>query len=346
MLPQVPGRLRAAVVYHPAKVARVPLREVVAGAEDEHGWAPSTWHRTSSDDSGRQAAADALAESPNVVIIAGGDGTVRVVAETLQSTGVPVALVPLGTGNLLARNLRLPLADLDRLVEIAFAGETHHIDVAVADFEDGHGRTDRQMFVVMAGIGLDAAMAETTNALAKRHLGWLAYVIPIARSIMGNKQFELHYRIDGGRTRSTRAHTVIVGNCGTLTGNMLLLPEAVLDDGLVDVVMFRPTSGGGWVRVGAHLTVQGFFRGPGRRRKQMRDLIPALRALRYAQGRQMDVRFEVPHRIELDGDIVGSVTTARITVRPAALAIRRPPAMPPRESFSATKEHAIAVTPQ
>ena len=64
------------------------------------------------------------------------------------------------------------------------------------------------------------------SAIAKKHLGWLAYVTPIARSVIVNRLFHLDYRVDQNRVRSSRAHTVIVGNCGTLTGNMLLIPSA------------------------------------------------------------------------------------------------------------------------
>jgi hypothetical protein len=106
--------------------------------------------------------------------------------------------------------------------------------------EDEAGKRTRQVFLVMAGIGLDVQMAQETSALAKRHLGWLAYVSPIAQSIIRNRLFSVQYRVDGGRSRSARAHTIIVGNCGTLTGSMLLLPAAKVDDGVLDVVMLRP----------------------------------------------------------------------------------------------------------
>jgi len=216
----------AAIVYNPVRVPLERLKRAVEAQELQHGWRPSRWHETSSDDHGIQAATDALAHGPAVVLAAGGDGTVRAVGEALQGSGVPMALLPLGTGNLLARNLKLPLGDVDASVAAAFGGATRAIDVAIAELEDEAGGHRRHAFLVMAGIGLDAAMAEQTNALAKRHLGWVAYVPPIARSITANRLLQLRYRIDGGPARSDRAHTLIVGNCGTLTGSMLLLPAA------------------------------------------------------------------------------------------------------------------------
>src|SRR5690606_25962700 len=122
-----------------------------------------------------------LAAAPAVVMVAGGDGTVRAVAEVMQGTGIPVALVPLGTGNLLARDVGAPLNDIAACVSVAFAGEDRSVDVGVAELEDESGARRSHTFMVMAGIGLDAEMAESTSAIAKKHLGWFAYVTPIAR---------------------------------------------------------------------------------------------------------------------------------------------------------------------
>ncbi|WP_308799398.1 diacylglycerol/lipid kinase family protein [Agromyces silvae] len=310
----------AAIVYNPVKTRLDRVRRAVTEQEQLHGWGESRWYETGSEDFGAHAAEEALAKSPTVVIVAGGDGTVRAVAETLVESGTPLALVPAGTGNLLARNLRLSLTDIDGAVAAAFAGVTRPVDIAVADLEDEHSARRTHVFLVMAGIGLDAEMAANTSATAKKRLGWLAYVNPIARSVIANRLFHLDYRIDGGHTRSTRAHTVIVGNCGTLTGNMLLIPTAKVDDGLLDVVMLRPKGGFGWARIGTRLTIQGVAH----RSRFGRDLLrlaPDLQALAYAQGRQFDARFETPHGIELDGDSFGHVVRARITVRPGALQV-------------------------
>jgi diacylglycerol kinase (ATP) len=192
--------------------------------------------------------------------------------------------------------------------------------LGIAELEDEAGKRTRQVFLVMAGIGLDVQMAQETSALAKRHLGWLAYVSPIAQSIIRNRLFSVQYRVDGGRSRSARAHTIIVGNCGTLTGSMLLLPAAKVDDGVLDVVMLRPKGRFGWARIGTRLAVQGVAH-RSRCGRAMLELAPDLQALAYAQGRASEIRFEVPHAVQPDGDSFGSVSAARITVRPAALRV-------------------------
>lgn len=260
-------------------------------------------------------------------MVAGGDGTVRAVAEVVHSTEIAVALIPLGTGNLLARDLGVPLNDIATCVSAAFLGSDRAVDVGVVDLEEEGGDRSTRIFMVMAGIGLDAEMAERTNTIAKKHLGWFAYIAPIARSVLANKLFHLDYRVDGGAVRSTRAHTVIVGNCGTLTGNMLLIPAAVIDDGMLDVVMMRPRGRFGWAGIGTRLTLQGIAR----RSRATQSLLrksPARHSLSYVQGRRFDVRFDAPHLIELDGDSFGHVVSARISVRPGALNVRARPLEP------------------
>ncbi len=310
----------AAVVYNPVKISLDHLRAAVEAERQRRSWAPTRWYPTDRSDSGLRAAREAVEAGPEVVIVAGGDGTLRAVAEALQRTEVPLAILPCGTGNLLARNLGVPLKDIPSAVRAAFTGATQSIDIAVATLRRTGGEWEHHVFLVMAGIGLDSEMAEHTNAIAKKRIGWLAYVQPITRSVLANRHFSLRYRIDGGPARSTRAHTVIVGNCGTLAGNMLLLPEAVVDDGLLDVVMLRPESLFGWARIGTRLTAQGVAR-VSRLATRLLERAPKMRALVYARGRRFDVRFDTPHTVQLDGDGFGEIIGARIGVRPDGLRI-------------------------
>lgn len=319
--PASPARKHAALVYNPAKLSRERILRALAEQERRNEWGRTRWYETRSEDSGREAAQRALDDDPGVVIVAGGDGTIRVVAEVVHGTGIPIAVLPTGTGNLLARDLGTPLNDPEACIAAAFSGETRAVDVGVAELEDEEGARHTHVFVVMAGIGLDAEMAEHTSALAKKRLGWFAYVTPIARSIIANRLFHLDYRVDGGRIRSTRAHTVIVGNCGTLTGKMLLIPTAVIDDGLLDVVIMRPKGRFGWAQIGTRLTLQGIARRSRFSRRLLRQA-PELHALAYVQGRRFEARFDTPHAIELDGDSFGHVVRVRISVREGAIRIR------------------------
>jgi len=311
----------AAVVYNPVNVPVASLRAAVATAEREHGWAASRWFETSSDDGGGAATRAAIATSPAVVLAAGGDGTVRAVAEQLHPTGIPLALLPSGTGNLLARNLHLALDDLPRAVDTAFTGTPLRVDIALAEYRAVDGTLHRHTFVVMAGIGLDAHMAANTNSALKKRIGWAAYADPIARSVLTGERIRLRYRVDGGPAHTLSAHTVIVGNCGTLTANILLLPDAIVDDGLLDVVVFRPRGPMGWAVIGSRLATNGLF-ARSRAGQWLMGRAPELEALKYLQASRFEARFDTPQHLELDGDPVGRATAVRLTVLHNGLTLR------------------------
>lgn len=313
----------AAIVCNPVNIDLGALRAAIDGAAERHGYGPSLWFQTTVEDPGQGAAALALAANPDILVVIGGDGTIRAAAEAVHGRALPVAVIPSGTGNLLARNLGLPVNDLAQSVETAFTGVDKAIDVGQAEFTREHGTVDRHTFLVMAGIGLDASMAANTSHRLKRRFGWLAYSDPIAKSVVANKRITMHYRLDGGDTQTIHAHTVIVGNCGTLTANILLLPAAKVDDGLLDVVVLNPKGFGGWAWIGARLV---FGRILHRTKGGLLalQLAPAFRALRYAQARVLKAGFDTPQGVQLDGDDFGAVLGVSITVQPGALAVRLP----------------------
>lgn len=313
----------AAVVCNPVNVDTDELRAAIDAEAKRNGWGASFWFETTIEDSGHDAAAEALASHPNLLIVVGGDGTIRSAAEAVHGSEVPIAVIPTGTGNLLARNLKLPLNDVGQSVRIAFTGADAQIDTARADFSRDDGTTDSHMFLVMAGIGLDASMAANTSARMKKRFGWLAYSDPIAKSVFRNHQIRMYYRLDDDRMRRIRAHTVIVGNCGTLTANILLLPEAKIDDGLLDVVVLSPKDFGGWVHIGIRLAFHRFLHRT-KGGKLALQVAPTLRALQYAQAKTLHADFGKPQKIQLDGDNFGRVISVTISVQPGALMIRMP----------------------
>jgi diacylglycerol kinase (ATP) len=314
---------RAAVVVNPVAVDVVALRTALADQEARSGWAPSAWFETAADDDGRAAARAARESGAEVVLVAGGDGTLRVAAEELHGSGAAIALLPSGTGNLYARNLRVPIGDVVGAVRTAFTGSDRPVDIAFADLTDAAGAVGRHAFLVMAGIGLDAQMAANTNPRLKRRFGWVAYSDPILRSVFGNRQVEFRFRLDAGPERSMRAHTVIVGNCGTLTAGVLLLPEARPDDGVLDAVAFRPRGAVGWSKVGYGLTLNRFFHRTAFGRLLARFL-PVSRTLGYTSARRLDLELDGPEQIQLDGDPFGEVVAVTLTVEHGGLTLRMP----------------------
>jgi diacylglycerol kinase family enzyme len=315
---------RAAVVYNPTKVELPELRDAVALAESEAGWAKSLWIETTPEDPGVGQARQAVSKGVDVVIAAGGDGTVRAVAEGLHDSGIPLALLPAGTGNLLARNMDLPLSDIPDSVRTAFTGHDRRIDLGMIEVERPTGERETHAFVVMAGIGLDAKMAANTNEELKKKVGWLAYIDPIARAMRDNEQVRVRYRIDDLPERTMTVHTVMVGNCGSLPGNVLLLPEAAIDDGVFDIVALRPNGFVGWVQISTKI----FWENGVLRRnsvgRRLAGLTREVRALRYIKAAKITARLARPEDFELDGDDCGDAIAFRAYIEPNGLLVRIP----------------------
>jgi diacylglycerol kinase (ATP) len=118
---------RCAVIYNPTKVSD-KFHALVEESLQRNGWGNTLWLETSAEDPGRAMTKQAVAEQVDLVIGAGGDGTIRYVADSLADTGIPMGLVPAATGNLLARNLDLPLEELDA-IEVALGGQVRLIDL-------------------------------------------------------------------------------------------------------------------------------------------------------------------------------------------------------------------------
>ena len=314
----------AAVVYNPIKVDIEVLRKAVATAAHDAGWGESLWFETSVEDVGQQVTKQALDAGADMVFAAGGDGTVRAVAEALRGSDVPLALLPSGTGNLLARNLELTLDDLPGSVVAAFEGRNRPIDIGVIDIERDDATRDRHVYVVMAGMGIDAKMIANTDDDLKARAGWAAYVGAVVRSLRDRDELHLRFRLDDRPPQRATMHTLIVGNCGSLPANILLMPDAVVDDGLLDVMMMRPGGLLGWIRVWATVA---WTNGIVRRTKAGRALAGEQRddrKLHYETATSLVARLSRPEEIELDGDGFGRAVAFKTWVEPGALAVRVP----------------------
>lgn len=318
------GRDRVAVIANPTKVDMAALRSAIADAEAKAGWGPSLWLETSVDDPGQGRAREAVDAGVSAVLAAGGDGTVRAVGEGLLESGIPMVLLPSGTGNLLARNLDVPIGRLTEAVRVAVDGVDHAVDVGIAEITRENGDTETHAFVVMIGIGLDAKMISATNPELKRRVGWLAYVEAIARIARDVDAVRLRYTLDGSPERTTSVHTLLIGNCGSLPGGVLVLPEAEIDDGLLDVVAMRPRNLWGWMRVSYAVVWENGVLQKSTVGRRIMSADKRVRALRYFQGRHMTLGFDGPEDFEIDGEEMGQVTAIDVRVAPASLVVRVP----------------------
>jgi diacylglycerol kinase family enzyme/membrane-associated phospholipid phosphatase len=275
---------RAAIIVNPSKVTDFDLFRRRVDYELLHrGWRPPLWLETAIDDPGRQMAADALARGADLVIVAGGDGTVRTVCSELAGTGVPIALVPAGTGNLLARNLGIPL-DEDAALTLAFVGTATAVDLIRYRTDAGSGH-----FVVMSGIGFDAAVMAQTNPELKRLVGSAAYFLAAAQQV-GAEGFEVSITLDDAAPVSRNAVMVLVGNVGSVQGGIQVFPAADPYDGSLDVLVANPTTVLDWAKVATGLLGA--------------DVEP----LEFARAQK--VSFVVPggRPYQLDGDAEGTTT--------------------------------------
>jgi YegS/Rv2252/BmrU family lipid kinase len=252
LLEAIPSNRQLAVVLNPSKVEDVAqFRSIVTTMAEESGWSSPTWLYTTVEDPGTGMAEAAAVAGADLVLVCGGDGTVREVCAELAGTGIPVGIVPAGTGNLLARNLEIPLF-LRAAVDVALNGQDRAIDLVEVrgdGFDDTH-------FMVMAGMGLDAAIMEGVSEDIKRRVGWLAYVISGLKALM-SPVVRLEISIDGGEFAPYRARTVVVGNVGFLQAGMPLLPNAAIDDGVLDVVVLFPKRFLSWVPLVARVLSKG-----------------------------------------------------------------------------------------
>jgi YegS/Rv2252/BmrU family lipid kinase len=307
---------RAAVIINPTKFDDLPaVRDQVTRVCRQHGWSEPLFLETTEDDHGRGRAQQALDAGVDLVCPLGGDGTVREVAEAMVHSGVPLGLLPGGTGNLLARNLELPIDKLDDALSVALRGVNHPIDVGIVEFDPSgeDERPDRRVFLVMAGIGFDAQMMAGAPERLKAKVGWLAYAVAGARNLTGPRA-KARIRTDDHPEFTRRVRTVLVGNCGTLTGGIRLIPDATVDDGWLDTAILSPKGFVSWATVAARvLTRRGHHR------------------VELIRCREVSVRVDRPTEAQLDGDVVGQVRALRARIDPGALIIRMPAGRKPRD---------------
>ncbi len=301
----VPQTKQLAVVLNPIKVDDVAaFKAMVEEQADRSGWGAPSWYETTVEDPGRSMAESAAIDGAELVVVCGGDGTVRTVCAELAGTGIPVGVVPAGTGNLLARNLDIPLY-LQAAVDVALNGQDRAIDLVKVD---GDGIEDDQHFMVMGGMGFDAAIMEGADDATKARIGWLAYFVSGIRHLR-SPSFRVEISVDDGPFTKHRALTVVVGNVGYLTAGIPLLPDATIDDGVLDVVILSPRRFLSWIPL--------VWRVLSRRRRVDEQL-------NRITGKKVVVRASHDTARQLDGDSVGPGRELRAECIHGRLLVRVP----------------------
>jgi YegS/Rv2252/BmrU family lipid kinase len=290
---------RCAVIYNPTKISD-KFRALVEEGVQRKGWGNTLWLETSVEDPGGAVTRQAVAAHVDLVIAAGGDGTIRVVADALANTGIPLGLIPAGTGNLLARNLDLPLEEVDA-IEVALSGQIRQVDLVKIIVDD----RAPEHFAVMAGIGIDAVIMDETDEGLKDKVGSAAYFVAAAKAL-GRLPVRMTVQLDGNRPVQRRAMLCVIGNVGTLRGNLTLIPGARPDDGLLDVYIASPRRFRHWVKIALRLIT---------RRAKKDDQVD------QHTGTRVRIKIHGKDNYQLDGDVIAEATTLDAEIQPAALAI-------------------------
>lgn len=318
------------IIYNPDKVDRRHLERMLIKAK----WAPeallnSRWIETDRETSGAQPLTAWLNSSASrdfdTLVVAGGDGTLRVVVQTLYDAKVlekfKIGLIPIGTGNILARNLSLPVGSTEAAAKRLVSAKEHRIDLGLADIEWTHSATAlprKLVFTGIAGIGQDARLMQNTDPASKRRIGWIAYIEGGFRSLpLKFERFELE--VDGNPARTLKSYSLLVGNAGWLPGLISMMPDAKLDDGRIDLAAIGPRRIWNWIGFFSRITWQNLVVRPIKVGRLVLEATNNDKTLENMSARRIMIRPHNPALIQVDGDPQQEVVKAEFSVLPKAL---------------------------
>jgi diacylglycerol kinase (ATP) len=273
-------------------------QEAILAALRTHGIEAEV-RQTTQEDHGAGLAAQAAAEQADVVIAAGGDGTIHEVAHGLVGTHSALGIIALGTMNNLAHSLQIP-ATIEEACAVIATGETHAIDV---------GKINNQFFLEVAGVGLEAAFFPAAEEMkGPGLLVTLRGIFDGLRTLLAFQPAKLRISFDEHQRRPYTAIQVTICNSRYYGPQFELVPEALMDDGLLDVVIFKRFSKLEYIRHAISIS-QG-----------MRTFQPKI-----IHRQVTSVRINADHPLEIQADgLPHGQTPATVTITPGALRVRVP----------------------
>jgi len=306
-----PGDQKVAVILNPVKNNAEVARQAIIDACELAGWDAPRFYETTVEDPGYGQSRQALADRADVILACGGDGTVRVVAECLAHKNVAMGLIPVGTGNLLARNVDLDVTDMEGCIQTALFGHQRYIDtatMAISNSITGHAST--HTFLVIAGMGLDAEVVGDTREDLKKTVGWLAYTEAGVRHLPGRRK-RVSITMDDEPEQARKIRSVLFANCGLIPGGIDFIPQAMIDDGMLDIVVMSPRSAFGWLAMYTKILFKHKHNLP---------------MMNFYRSGKVTIRSQEPMATQLDGDPSGEATKVTVQVEPASLLVRVPKA--------------------
>lgn len=315
---------KIAVVFNPSKVDTQEIHAAVSQAARTLPETPEVvWFETSVEDEGQGVTQQALDAKADLVLAAGGDGTVRAVTEAMTHAvgDTTLGIIPLGTGNLLARNLGIPLNDISAAFLVATQGTPTAMDVGELTYRTPEGEKT-SVFTVMCGFGLDAQIMDNVDEDAKEKVGWLAYLGAAKDALLGTDQANVKLSVDDGPDEATSGHTMLIGNCGQLQGGVAVLPDADPFDGKLDLLLISGGSVGAWADTAkTMLWDKGIKRVFTDDDGEIEDVEG--NHTRVLQIDKVRVGFDSPQVIELDGDPLTDVSEFTASVIPGGVHVSK-----------------------
>jgi diacylglycerol kinase (ATP) len=243
----------------------------------------------------RDLARQAAGRGDDIIIAAGGDGTINEVVNGMAGSSSTLGLLPVGTVNVFAMELGVP-SRLEKAIEIIRQGVTRHLDLAEAN-----GR----FFVQLAGVGFDAQTVQNTDRQFKNALGPLSYIVTAAQLAL-NKAPVLTVEAQGQKT--AQGSFMLVGNGRYYGGPFQFFPEADMEDGLLDICLFKNLS---------HLDLIRYFQGI------LSGSHTRFKDVTYFKSAHIQVTADSEVPVEVDGELHGQVPVI-FTIKKAGLSVLVP----------------------
>ena len=285
---------RVAVIAHAGKSFGGGLPEF-RGELERRGVADPLWYEIPKSRRAPAQVERALEAGAELIFVWGGDGTVQRCIDTAAGSGVPLAILPSGTSNLLGAILGLP-HEIEAAVEVGLHGERRRLDV---------GRLGKERFGVMAGAGFDAAMIKAADGGLKDRFGRLAYVWTGSQELR-TKPFHAKISVDGDPWYKGSASCILIGNVGNLFGGIEVFAHASPDDGRLDVGVVNAVGVADWARTLARTAVGQAERSP---------------FVHTTSARKIRVKLDRKVLYELDGGDRSRVSSFKVEVEPKAVTI-------------------------
>ncbi len=315
--------MRARFILNPqARQGSVSLREAV-GTFVEAGWTVDLL-RTEGPGHAIELARCAATEGYDLVVACGGDGTVNEAVNGLAGSDTALGVLPLGTANVWAREIGLPLRPADA-ARALLEGEVHRVDLGYAEPLDGAARGNGRYFLMMAGIGFDAEVTRAVRPQEKRRWGMIAYVVAGIVTALRFTGTRMALQFDGQRVRR-RVLLAVIGNTRLYGGLVEITGQALADDGMLDVCLFE---GSGLLQKLEHVV------------RVILRRHTASSYVRYFRARELAVWSSQPVPVQLDGDAFGEIPM-RFRAVPQALSVLVPRTYP-RTLFSRQQPIAAPV---